>query len=472
MLYCRHHQTDVGAGMSLPKALDHCDRGVGRVLNSADQLHAAGIVLGAQRFQISQQMSLSAAQRLQECHRFRGDEFGRCSACIAADQKARQPSVNAANYRDKSAHKPQTIGDSGASFCHLEGDPGGICTRFYRPSQTRDRAFECRPNKPIGGHRHLAIGKTILGPIGALALAASLSACASNGASLPPPSYLTTPDAAVEQQPISDPNEKFNRSVFENNQEFNTNYLFPIAKAYTDSVPEDVRDRVDAFSVNLSEPMVFANNILQLRFQAAATTFGRFVLNSTFGIAGLFDVAVDQNLAHQSGDFGQTLYVWGVRESDYLVLPVLGPTNVRDAVGSIVDAAAQFQSTALAPAKFTSVLTGIGTTGSVSNPLSKLNQVDELQTLEESSVDFYALLRSVTDQKRQAELREALETSALTGTPPVADPNAIEPVMTIVSSPTLLEKPASVVVLARKQAPVQATLVVVGAPKGADVQAP
>lgn len=314
----------------------------------------------------------------------------------------------------------------------------------------------------------MAIGKTIIGPIGAVALAACLSACASNSASLPPPSYLTTPDAAVEQQPISDPNEKFNRSVFENNQEFNTNYLFPIAKAYTDSVPEDVRDRVDAFSVNLSEPMVFANNVLQLRFQAAATTFGRFVLNSTFGIAGLFDVAVEQNLAHQSGDFGQTLYVWGVRESDYLVLPVLGPTNVRDAVGSIVDVAAQFQTTALAPAKFTSVLTGIGTSGSVSSPLSKLNQVDDLQTLEESSVDFYALLRSVTDQKRQAELREALETSALTGTPSIADPNAIEPVMSIVSSPTLLEKPASVVVLPRKQAPVQATLVVVGAPKGAN----
>ena len=79
---------------------------------------------------------------------------------------------------------------------------------------------------------------------------------------------------------------------------------------------------------------------LQLRLGAAATTVGRFAVNSTFGVGGLFDVATRQNLPHQSGDLGQTLYVWGMRDSPYLVLPVIGPTNVRDLIGTTVEFAA------------------------------------------------------------------------------------------------------------------------------------
>lgn len=280
----------------------------------------------------------------------------------------------------------------------------------------------------------------ILNWVGCMAVGVGVSACAGTAASVSSPQYLASPEKVEEPKAISDPNENFNRSVFESNQSFNHSVLYPVAKAYNENVPEEVRDRIDAFTTNLSEPMVFANNVLQLRPQAAATTLGRFAINSTLGLGGLFDVAATQGLAHQSGDFGQTMYVWGYRESDYLVLPIIGPTNVRDAIGSGVEFAAQIPAGALIPTKFASVASSVGLAGSVTSPLTNISKAEDMQTLEESSIDFYAMLRSVTDQKRQAELQEALDTSALTSTPPPPDPNAIEPVMTLVSSPMMLER--------------------------------
>lgn len=285
---------------------------------------------------------------------------------------------------------------------------------------------------------------------------AGLSACADTATSLPPPQYLAATEADDELRTISDPNEGFNRAVFDANQKFNHAVLYPVAKAYNDNMPEAVRDRVDAFTTNLSEPMVFANDILQLRPKAAATTLGRFALNSTVGVGGLFDVAATQGLNHQSGDFGQTMYVWGYRDSAYLVLPVVGPTNVRDAMGKGIELAAQMNSSAFMPMQMLSVSNMVdsiefaGDTDAavrvvdladpITGSLSNLSKAQDMQSLEESSVDFYSMLRSVSDQKRQAELQEALDTSALTSTPAQPDPNAIEPITTLVSSPMMLEE--------------------------------
>jgi phospholipid-binding lipoprotein MlaA len=279
--------------------------------------------------------------------------------------------------------------------------------------------------------------------IAALVSAAGLSACASTEGGMPRPEFLARADQPVEPAEPSDPLEKQNRAVFESNQEINHAIIYPLAKAYNENISEDVRDRIDAFTTNLGEPVVFANNILQLRMAAAATTLGRFALNSTVGIAGLFDVAATQQLPRQSGDFGQTLYVWGVRESPYLVLPILGPTNVRDAVGSGIEFAAQIPAAGLYPAGLASTVAGnVATAGSVLSPLSDLRKVGDMQTLEESSLDFYSMLRSVAAQKRQADLQEALQTSALTAPLSPPDPNAIEPVMVLTASPAWSEKPA------------------------------
>jgi phospholipid-binding lipoprotein MlaA len=281
---------------------------------------------------------------------------------------------------------------------------------------------------------------------------------------------LASAEKEEEPKTISDPNEKFNRSVFESNQDFNHSVLYPVAKAYNENVPEEVRDRIDAFTTNLNEPMVFANNVLQLRPAAAATTLGRFALNSTLGLGGLFDVAATQGMSKQSGDFGQTMYVWGYRDSSYLVLPIVGPTNVRDAIGTGVEFAAQLPAAALIPTKVATLASRVDLAGTVTSPLTNLSKAEHMETLEESSVDFYSMLRSVTDQKRQAELQEALDTSALTSTPPPPDPNAIEPVMTLVSSPTMLQS-RQMTDVPKMRVPQQRTVVIVG-PPSADTATP
>jgi phospholipid-binding lipoprotein MlaA len=281
----------------------------------------------------------------------------------------------------------------------------------------------------------------ILGCTAALALACALSACASNGGVAPPVELLASqpsplkntsapvdaptdvadlPDGATE---ISDPFEKMNRSVFEGNQRFNHAVVYPAARAYHETVPEPIRNSVRNFAENLTEPMVFANDLLQLRLGAAATTAGRFAMNSTIGIGGLFDPASKQKLERQTGDFGQTLYVWGMRNSDYLVIPIIGPTNVRDLMGTTVDfvatipagsllqmglAATQFATQAATTAN------GLTVAGSIATPVTKLDEVQQMQALEDSSLDFYTMLRSVAEQKRQAELEEALATSGWT----------------------------------------------------------
>src|SRR5262249_1043214 len=107
-----------------------------------------------------------------------------------------------------------------------------------------------------------------------------------------------------------------------------------VVKAVT---PGPIHDRLHDLNANLQEPRIFANDILQGRPGAAITTLGRFITNSSIGIGGLFDVAPLGGLPRQSGDFGQTLFVWGVSEGPYVVRPYFGPSTMRDSIGSAVD---------------------------------------------------------------------------------------------------------------------------------------
>ena len=110
--------------------------------------------------------------------------------------------------------------------------------------------------------------------------------------------------------PINDPNEEMNRHVMAANQEV----LRPASVVVKTAIPGPVHDRLRDLNANVKEPRIFVNNVLQGRFQAAANTGARFLLNTTFGIGGLFDIASREGLTQQSGDFGQTLFVWGVAE--------------------------------------------------------------------------------------------------------------------------------------------------------------
>jgi phospholipid-binding lipoprotein MlaA len=202
--------------------------------------------------------------------------------------------------------------------------------------------------------------------------------------------------------PVSDPNETANRQMLATNQQI----LGPVSEAVRAAIPGPVHDRLHDLNSNLKEPRILVNNVLQLRFDAAARTTTRFVLNTTVGMAGLFDVAGGQGVAQQSGDFGQTLFVWGVSEGPYVVQPYLGPSTLRDAVGSVVDMAANplgwLIGTQVALAT-TQVAVTAGTTS-----LDAADRLGQLKTAEDNSIDFYSFIRSSYYQMRRAELREAI----------------------------------------------------------------
>lgn len=205
--------------------------------------------------------------------------------------------------------------------------------------------------------------------------------------------------ASVPRQDLvlSDPYEASNREALKINERI----VSPISRGYRAVVPAPVRERLGTLHNNLQEPRIFVNDVLQGRFPAAAHTAGRFVVNSTVGIGGLIDVAGQHGLTQETGDFGQTLYVYGVQGGTYFVSPAFGPTTDRDTLGFIVDTATDPVGLAL-----TFTVGGIGT-----YPLAGVDIADGLdkyQSAQDSSLDFYTFLRSSYIQTRQAQLREGI----------------------------------------------------------------
>ena len=145
--------------------------------------------------------------------------------------------------------------------------------------------------------------------------------------------------AAQAQEAPKDPFEPFNRAMFAFNEKVDQYALKPVALGYRAITPGVVRTGVRNVLSNLNAPVVFTNDVLQAAPTRAGTTFARFGINSTIGVVGIFDVAKEFGLEKHSEDFGQTLGRWGVGPGPYLVLPLFGPSSVRDGVGTVVDAA-------------------------------------------------------------------------------------------------------------------------------------
>ena len=139
-----------------------------------------------------------------------------------------------------------------------------------------------------------------------------------------------------------DPFERMNRAVFSFNETADAYVIKPVAEAYKFVLPEIVRTGVTNFFSNINDVLIAANNLLQGKPVEAASDIGRFLVNSTVGILGFFDVATDMGLDKNREDFGQTLAVWGVGDGPYIVLPLFGPSNVRDTVGLVVDIETDF----------------------------------------------------------------------------------------------------------------------------------
>jgi phospholipid-binding lipoprotein MlaA len=139
-----------------------------------------------------------------------------------------------------------------------------------------------------------------------------------------------------------DPFEPMNRVIFSFNEKADEFLIKPVAEAYKFVLPEFVRTGVTNFFGNINDVLIAANNLLQGKPSEAANDIGRFLVNSTIGVLGLFDVATDMGLDKNREDFGQTLGVWGFSDGPYVVLPIFGPSNVRDTVGFVVDLETDF----------------------------------------------------------------------------------------------------------------------------------
>lgn len=236
-------------------------------------------------------------------------------------------------------------------------------------------------------------GRAGLGLAMAGAMIAAVAGCAT------PPA---DPAARAEFEQLNDPIEPANRYFFEVNRFVDFMLIRPWADTYRRVVPDYGRERVHNVLRNMGEPMDLGNELLQGRFEDGAVSLGRFLVNSTLGIGGIFDVATDFGLPSKTGDFGQTLYTWGLEDGPYLVLPLLGPSNVRDAVGMGVDTMADpvgyaFSNNKLVPANYARAAAGATD--------KRAEFIEPLDALEKTSIDFYAQVRSMVRQRRAKELR-------------------------------------------------------------------
>jgi phospholipid-binding lipoprotein MlaA len=249
----------------------------------------------------------------------------------------------------------------------------------------------------------------------AVMLAALLGGCAT------PP---TDPaDLAIYEQ-NNDPLEPLNRKIFAVNLALDHAILRPIAKAYVFVIPDDGRAAIHHVLDNFKEPTVFFDNVLQGEFKRAGITLGRFLINTTVGFAGIVDVATLSGIERQPADFGQTLYVWGIKSGPYLILPIFGPSNPRDAIGQGVDSYADPFTIWANDHGITELTTARLIGGGVDDRAQVLDILDDL---EKNSVDFYAQLRSLAQQNRAAELNH--------GTAPTATPNLYNDPGTPAASP-------------------------------------
>lgn len=243
-----------------------------------------------------------------------------------------------------------------------------------------------------------------------------LSACAT------PPK---DPAARAQFYANNDPLEPMNRRVFAFDMFLDKWFFKPLAETYDTIVPAIGQEAIRNFLGNLHEPVIFANDVAQTQFKRAAWTAERFALNSTIGVGGIVDVATKWGIKKQSGDFGQTLYHYGVGEMFYLVLPILGPSNPRDLIGTIADGYADpFSYLAYDYGADVATYARWGAEG-VDQRAQNLQSFDELQR---TSIDLYAAVRSLYRQHRASVLRHGEPAPASTDLNELyQDPNAPPP---------------------------------------------
>jgi phospholipid-binding lipoprotein MlaA len=210
-------------------------------------------------------------------------------------------------------------------------------------------------------------------------------------------------DAVSEDSDMEeyDPWEKFNEKTFAFNYNMDKYVLKPAAKGYNTIMPNMFQTMIDNAFTNLRMPIRFVNKVLQWRLLDATKEMGRFLINSTLGIGGLFDVArQEMGLEHQDADFGQTLGIWGIGPGPYLVLPLFPPLTVRDSVGYAVDGSLNILNYYIPffPEQF-----GMSALDRVND---RSRNLDLFQGIEDATVDLYTSVRNAYLQRRQRLIKE------------------------------------------------------------------
>lgn len=239
-------------------------------------------------------------------------------------------------------------------------------------------------------------------PLQGLALAAMI-VLATGCASVPDRSDT---EAYAEFREVNDPLEPLNRGIFEANRALDVMFLRPAAIMFREFLPPPFQRGIHNFLSNLRTPVVLANDLLQGEMERAGATIARFLINTTLGVGGLDDPASDLGWQNHDEDFGQTLAVWGLPEGPFLMLPIIGPSNPRDAVGLLVD------SLLIDPIAWwiradTDSRTWIGyTRAGVTAVGARARLYEELDELEKTSLDLYASIRSLYRQHRRTEIHQ------------------------------------------------------------------
>jgi phospholipid-binding lipoprotein MlaA len=249
----------------------------------------------------------------------------------------------------------------------------------------------------FGGAAH---GRGIIAAAALLAVG-GLTACAT-----PPPA--DDKEAVAAYREANDPLEPLNRYLFEVNLGLDRLFLRPVAEIYRGALPDPAREGVRNFMNNLDTPSIFVHDVLQGESERAGDSIGRFTTNTFYGVGGIFDVAegdlpddLEAGIPYHGEDLGQTLAVWGVGPGPYLMLPLLGPSNLRDAIG-------------LAGGRYLDPLhylvprdrrTGFSIARATVGGLDlRARNIETFDEIERGAIDFYATVRSLYRQHRKAEI--------------------------------------------------------------------
>jgi phospholipid-binding lipoprotein MlaA len=229
-----------------------------------------------------------------------------------------------------------------------------------------------------------------------LVLSTNIYASASDNVKTSSADFETT----TFEDEIYDPLEGINRAVFSFNNVADRMLLEPVARGYR-KLPPPIQSGLGNFINNLKLPLAALNQLLQGQGNNAAESTGRFLVNSTVGVFGLIDVADNIGLDQKEEDFGQTLATWGVGEGFYIVLPLFGPSNVRDTTGMVMTMMTD-------PVNAYAVSQGQGWVVPVKTAANAIDQrsqiIDEVNALRDNSVDYYAAVRSSYYQNRKAAI--------------------------------------------------------------------